>query len=94
MQLYKCKTCPFIQNGLTSFTFKNTGYNQRIKQTMTCASKNLIYKIQCRKCKNIPDAPTEYIGQTKYPVILEVFWLPYPLHFKKGEGPGHKVENK
>ena len=59
----KCKTCSFIQDGLSSFTFKNTDQNHRIKQTMT--SKNLIYMIQCRKCKNIPGAPAEYIGQTK-----------------------------
>ena len=38
----KCKTCSFIQDGLSSCTFKNTGQVHHIKQTITCASKNLI----------------------------------------------------
>ena len=42
----KCKTCSFIQDGLSSFTFKNIGQVHHIKQTITCASKNLIYMIQ------------------------------------------------
>ena len=55
----------FIQDGLSSCTFKNIGQVHHIKQTVTCASKNLIYMIQCRKCKNTLNAPAEYIGQTK-----------------------------
>ena len=44
----KCKTCAFIhQDGLSSCTLKNTGQVHHIKQTITCASKNLIYMIQC-----------------------------------------------
>ena len=61
----KCKTCSFIQDGLSSCTFKNIGQVHHVKQTIACASKSLIYMIQCRKCKNNPNAPAEYIGQTK-----------------------------
>ena len=68
----KCKTCPFIQDGLSSCTFKNTGQTHQIKQTITCASKNLIYMIQCRKCKNTPNTPAEYIGQTKRPYMTDL----------------------
>ena len=49
----KCKTCSFIQDGLSSCTFKNIGQVHHIKQTITCAFKNLIYMIQCRKCKTL-----------------------------------------
>ena len=29
-------------------------------------SKNLIFMVQCRKCKSTPNTPAEYIGQTKW----------------------------
>ena len=43
LQLQNMQNLPFIEDGLSSCTFKNTGPTHRIKQTITCASKNLIY---------------------------------------------------
>ena len=43
----------------------SSGETHIIKQTITCASKNLIFMIQCRKCKSTSNTPAEYIGQTK-----------------------------
>ena len=61
----RCKTCSFVKDGISSCTFENTGQTHIIKQTITCASNNLIFMIQCRKCKSTPNTPAEYIGQTK-----------------------------
>ena len=71
----KRKTCSFIQDGLLSCTFKNTGQVHCIKQSITCALKNVIYMIQCRKCKNTPNAPEEYIfEQTKRAPDCPKYW--------------------
>ena len=43
LQLQNMQNLPFIEDGLSSCTFKNTGPTHRIKQTITCASKSLIY---------------------------------------------------
>ena len=40
--------------------FSATGEEQYIKEHITCSSKNLIYMIECKKCKK------QYIGQTKH----------------------------
>ena len=94
----RCKTCPFIKDGILSFTFKITGQTHLLKQTKTCASKNLIYMIQCRKCKS--NAPAEYIGQTK-PALRHRFEEhrrsiqnktddSAPQHFNQ---PGHQLKD-
>ena len=40
-------------------THLHTGEVREIKQQMTCKSTNLIYMIECKRCKK------EYIGETK-----------------------------
>ena len=42
-----------------NYTFNNTGEVREIKQQMTCKSTNLIYMIECKRCKK------QYIGETK-----------------------------
>ena len=54
-----CLTCPHIDNERTNYTFNNTGEVREIKQQMTCKSTNLIYMIECKRCKK------QYIGETK-----------------------------
>ena len=54
-----CLTCPFIENGRTSYTFTNTGETRQIKHHITCNSTNLTYMIECKKCNK------QYIGVTK-----------------------------
>ena len=54
-----CLTCPHIDNERTNYTFNNTGEVRETKQQMTCKSKNLIYMIECKRCKK------QYIGETK-----------------------------
>ena len=51
-----CATCPYISDGLTSYTFFSTGETRTIKSNLTCDTKNLIYMIQCN---------LQYIGETK-----------------------------
>ena len=45
-----CAACPYISNGLTTYTFSSTGETRRIKSDLTCDSENLIYMIQCNRC--------------------------------------------
>ena len=54
-----CLTCPHIDNERTNYTVNNTGEVREIKQQMTWKSTNLIYMIECKRCKK------QYIGETK-----------------------------
>ena len=54
-----CPTCPYISDGLTSYTFFSTGETRTIKSNLTCDTKNLIYMIHCNRCN------LQYIGETK-----------------------------
>ena len=52
-------TCPYITNGLTSYTFYATGETRSITSHITCNTKNVIYMVQCNRCN------LQYIGETK-----------------------------
>ena len=56
-----CATCPYITNGLTSYTytFYATGETRSITSPIIRNTKNVIYMVQCNRC-NLP-----YIGETK-----------------------------
>ena len=54
-----CATCPYITNGLTSYTFYATGETRSITSHITCNTKNVIYMVQCNRCN------LQYIGETK-----------------------------
>ena len=54
-----CLTCPYIDNGRTTYTCTNTGEVRQIKQHITGESSNLTYMIECLRCKK------QYIGETK-----------------------------
>ena len=55
----RCKTCPFITEGTTFYTFFSTNEQRQILHHISCSSSNLIYMIQCSRCK------VQYIGETK-----------------------------
>ena len=52
-------TCPYITNGLRSYTFYATGETRSITSHITCNTKNVIYMDQCNRCN------LQYIGETK-----------------------------
>ena len=54
-----CATCPYITDGLTTYTFLSTGETRHIQSNLTCDTQNLIYMIQCNRCN------LQYIGETK-----------------------------
>ena len=67
--IYRCKhprclTCPFLQDGQDKYIFFSTNEERRIKDTLTCKSKNLIYLIECKNCAT-RNLPCQYIGETK-----------------------------
>ena len=55
----RCKTCPFITEGTTPYTYFSTNEQRRIRHHSSCSSSNFIYMIQCNKCN------MQYIGETK-----------------------------
>ena len=55
----KLATCPYITNGLTTYTFYATGETRSITSQITCNTKNVIYMVQCNRCN------LQYIGETK-----------------------------
>ena len=60
-----CKICPFTLPNTDTVTGLASGYQHKIKQTVTCDSENVIYYWKCvkSKCEDYPHC--EYIGQTK-----------------------------
>ena len=54
-----CATCPYITNGLTSYTFYATGETRSITSHITCNTKNVIYMVQRNRCN------LQYIVETK-----------------------------
>ena len=54
----RCLTCSFLQEGQTNYIFTATNEQRKIIDHLSCKSKNLIYLIQCNKCK------CQYIGET------------------------------
>lgn len=53
----RCKTCPDIVNSC-EFTFKN-GKHFKLKQNISCKTKNVIYSIICKNCDEF------YVGETR-----------------------------
>ena len=45
--------------GQTNYTFFTTNEARKITDSISCQSKNLIYRIECKKCH------LQYIGETK-----------------------------
>ena len=55
----RCRSCPFLQEGQTNYSFTPTNEQRKIIDHLFCKSKNVIYLIQGNKCK------CQYIGETK-----------------------------
>ena len=63
-EVYKCNhpcclTSSFLQKAQTNYIFTATNEQRKMIDHSSCKSKNLIYFLQCNKCK------CQYIGETK-----------------------------
>ena len=58
-----CMCCPFLQEGNT-VTSTASNFTHKIKQSLTCATSNVIYRITCLKgqCNGL-----QYVGETGRP---------------------------
>ena len=54
----RCKLCDIVIKG-KSYNFKNPKTKLKINKDLSCNSKNIVYIIECSKCKEI------YIGSTQ-----------------------------
>ena len=54
----RCGACPLYSRDTTKFQSSVTGKSYGITGKITCKSKNLVYVINCRKCKR------QYVGET------------------------------
>ena len=61
----RCKTCAHVKTG-TEFTSAVTGVNFNARVTANCRTSNIVYLIQCRKCK------MQYVGETENPLHLRM----------------------
>ena len=53
----KCPICPFVQVGQTVSASK-TNFKMDINREVNCQTRNIIYVIECKKCKE------QYVGET------------------------------
>ena len=53
----ECATCPWVKEGKLAIS-TNSRFKKEISSHLTCKSKNIIYLIECSKCK------LQYIGET------------------------------
>ena len=85
------KTCP-IHIPTQSFTSPNTGLTYPITTLADCKSSNLVYQLQCKKCKAF------YIGETgqmlfkrvnghRSPCTVVNSDLPVPIHTQSHQLP-------
>ena len=84
----RCKTCRFIKEGTTSYTFFATTEQKGIRHHITCSSSKLVYMIQCIKCR------IQYKGETK--CRLRVF-KEYPQKYQIWESetnPNQGIPNQ
>ena len=61
----RCKSCTHIRAG-TTFESARTGEKFRARVTTNCRTKNIVYLIECRKCRK------QYIGETDNPLHLRM----------------------
>ena len=61
----RCKSCTHIRAG-TTFESARTGEKFRAHVTANCRIKNMVYLIECRKCRK------QYIGETENPLHLRM----------------------
>ena len=61
----RCKTCIHIKTGI-NFNSAVTGEKFRARVTANCKTSNIVYLIECRKCKK------QYVGETENPLHLRV----------------------
>ena len=61
----RCKSCAHIRAGVT-FESARTGEKFRARVTANCRTKNIVYLIECRKCRK------QYIGETENPLHLRM----------------------
>ena len=90
----RCKTCMHIRTE-TKFGSTVTGETFLAKVTATCKTANVIYLMECRKCKK------QYVGETENPLHLRINGhrsdfhrklpdKPVAVHFNS---PGHSFED-
>ena len=61
----RCLTCQHIRTEDT-FTSTTSGRSFHVQATATCKTRNVIYLIQCKKCK------LQYVGETQNPLHIRL----------------------
>ena len=90
----RCRTCQHIWTEDT-FVSTTTGCSYHVRATATCKTRNVIYLIQCRKCK------LQYVGETQNPLHIRLNGHRSDIRNKKLEKPvaahfntpGHSINN-
>ena len=90
----RCKTCQHIK---VTDTFQSTvtGQSYTVLTSATCKTKNLVYLIECRKCRK------QYVGETENALHIRLNGHRSDIRTNKTEKPvaehfnlpGHYMEN-
>ena len=90
----RCLTCSHIQTGIT---FRSATTNQafNVRATATCKTRNVIYLIDCRKCRK------QYVGETQNPLHIRLNGHRNDIAHKRTEkpvashfnSPGHSLDD-
>ena len=90
----ECTICPWVKEGKIAIS-TNAGYIKEITSHLTCQSRNIVYMIECDKCR------LQYIGETDRSLkerISEHKGYVTKKHLHRATGayfnlPGHTVDN-
>ena len=90
----RCLTCSHIQTGIA---FRSATMNQafNVQATATCKTRNVIYLIDCRKCRK------QYVGETQNPLHIHLNGHRNDIAHKRTEkpvashfnSPGHSLDD-
>ena len=89
-----CLTCSHIQTG-TTFRSATTNQAFNVRATATCKTRNVIYLIDCRKCRK------QYVGETQNPLHIRLNGHHNDIAHKRTEkpvashfnSPGHSLDD-
>ena len=90
----RCLTCSHIQTG-TNFRSMTTKQTSIVRATATCKSRNVIYLIECRKCRK------QYAGETQNPLHIRLNGHRNNITYRQTEkpvtghfnSPGHSLDD-
>jgi hypothetical protein len=85
-----CKLC--VNHGIKKSSIKFKSGNKIIFQNLTCASKNVVYAIECKVCNKFYVGETQHSAKQRLSQHLSNIKLKYDTHVSKHfNSEGHSI---